>query len=65
MTKNPTTNNSFWRIFAIVSLIAFCVIGYLVANSNRYRPMYQAALILDSWTGKVYDIDGHLFKLPN
>ena len=59
---NSYTACSFWRIFAIVALIAFCIIGYMNAINGRYKSFHNAAVVLDSWTGKVYKLDGIPFN---
>ncbi|MDE5675743.1 MAG: hypothetical protein K2I44_10445, partial [Muribaculaceae bacterium] len=46
----------FWRVFAIIALIAFCVIGYINASKNRYRMIHDTPYVLDSWTGNIKDL---------
>lgn len=60
--KHINGKDYFWRIFAIVSVIALCVIGFLNANRNRYRPIADDYFILDTWTGKVYELDERVIK---
>ena len=55
--KKPSGKIPFWRIFAVVTLIALCFFGYFNAQRNRYRPFADGDLILDTWTGNVYELE--------
>lgn len=58
--RQTSGRDYFWRIFAICALIALCIVGYLNSRENRYRPFADDYLILDTWTGKVYDTDSRV-----
>lgn len=55
--KKPGGKIHFWRIFAVVTLIAFCFLGYLSTLRNRYHTFDGGNLILDTWTGNVYELE--------
>lgn len=56
MKQQSILKNQFWRIIAIVALIAFCIIGYLNASRDRYRMVPNAAYVLDTWTGNIKNV---------
>ena len=47
----------FWRILAVIGLVAFCVLGYLNVTKGRYKTFYEGDLIIDSCTGRVYLVE--------
>lgn len=55
----------FWKIYAIIVLIALCLLGYLNAQRNRYHSFADGYLILDTWTGKVYEVDNQIIPPKN
>lgn len=50
----------FWRVIAILALLAFCVIGYLNASRERYRMISESVYVLDTWTGNIKNIENQL-----
>ena len=62
--KQQLVQSSFWRIFAIIALLAFCIIGYFNACRNRYNSFAGGDLILDSWTGYVYETENRIIVKP-
>lgn len=65
--KKPDGTNPyrFWRIYAVIALIALCILGYLNAQRNRYRSFADSDLILDTWTGKVYEVETQIIIPKN
>lgn len=67
MDKEQHKTNYFWRIFAIIALTAFCVIGYYSIKtysiSNRYIKV-NPINVLDKWTGEIIDVRNHDVRDP-
>lgn len=61
--KQQLIQSSFWRIFAIITLLAFCIIGYFNACRSRYHSFAEGELIIDSWTGEVYETENCIVAL--
>jgi predicted MPP superfamily phosphohydrolase len=53
----------FWKIFAITALIVINGMFYLNATVTRYT-IQNKSLIMDRWTGRVYQISDRLMKRP-
>ena len=54
----------FWKVFAIVALVVTCSLGILGSCRNRYRPLADDYLILDTWTGNVYEVEAKIITSP-
>lgn len=60
--KKPSDKIHFWRIFAVVALVVGCLLGVLNSFRNRYRPLADDYLILDTWTGNVYELETKIIE---
>lgn len=63
--KKPSGKQiNFWKIFAVVALVVVCLLGVLNSCRNRYRSIADDYLILDTWTGNVYEIETKVIIQP-